>query len=213
MNKISAVTNRRGRPPKIARDNVDTKALLLRVGLETLTEFGFSATGLDTILKKAKVPKGSFYHYFKNKEAFGLALVDAYDTFFIAKLKFYLEQPEVPPLERIVNFTQSAIAGMQKYDYKRGCLVGNLNQELNHLSDEFKIRLMQSYHAWQEQLTQCLDLAQQQHTIKTDVDTTQMSEYFWIGWEGAVMRAKLTQSSKPLTLYTEMFLRTLIRVC
>ncbi|TMP76389.1 TetR/AcrR family transcriptional regulator [Pseudoalteromonas sp. S1608] len=213
MNKISSVTNRRGRPPKIARDNADTKALLLRVGLETLTEFGFSATGLDTILKKAKVPKGSFYHYFKSKEAFGLALVDAYDTFFIAKLKFYLEQPEVPPLERIVNFTQSAIAGMQKYDYKRGCLVGNLNQELNHLSDEFKIRLMQSYHAWQAQLTQCLDLAQQQHTIKTDIDTTQMSEYFWIGWEGAVMRAKLTQSSKPLTLYTEMFLRTLIRVC
>ncbi|CAD2224578.1 Transcriptional regulator AcuR [Pseudoalteromonas sp. 3J6] len=213
MNKISAVTNRRGRPPKIARDNADTKALLLRVGLETLTEFGFSATGLDTILKKAKVPKGSFYHYFKNKEAFGLALVDAYDTFFIAKLKFYLEQPEVPPLERIVNFTQSAIAGMQKYDYKRGCLVGNLNQELNHLSDEFKIRLMQSYHVWQEQLTQCLDLAQQQHTIKTDIDTTQMSEYFWIGWEGAVMRAKLTQSSKPLTLYTEMFLRALLRVC
>ncbi|TMO95566.1 TetR family transcriptional regulator [Pseudoalteromonas sp. S3260] len=213
MNKISAVTNRRGRPPKIARDNADTKALLLRVGLETLTEFGFSATGLDTILKKAKVPKGSFYHYFKNKEAFGLALVDAYDTFFIAKLKFYLEQPEVPPLERIVNFTQSAIAGMLKYDYKRGCLVGNLNQELNHLSDEFKIRLMQSYHAWQTQLTQCLDLAQQQHTIKTDVDTTQMSEYFWIGWEGAVMRAKLTQSSKPLTLYTEMFLRALLRVC
>ena len=210
MNKISAVTNRRGRPPKIARDNADTKALLLRVGLETLTEFGFSATGLDTILKKAKVPKGSFYHYFKNKEAFGLALVDAYDTFFIAKLKFYLEQPEVPPLERIVNFTQSAIAGMLKYDYKRGCLVGNLNQELNHLSDEFKIRLMQSYHAWQTQLTQCLDLAQQQHTIKTDVDTTQMSEYFWIGWEGAVMRAKLTQSSKPLTLYTEMFLRALL---
>jgi len=211
MNKISAVTNRRGRPPKIARDNADTKALLLRVGLETLTEFGFSATGLDTILKKAKVPKGSFYHYFKNKEAFGLALVDAYDTFFIAKLKFYLEQSEVPPLERIVNFTQSAIAGMQKYDYKRGCLVGNLNQELNHLSDEFKIRLMQSYHAWQARLTQCLDLAQQQHTIKTDVDTTQMSEYFWIGWEGAVMRAKLTQSSKPLALYTEMFLRTLLK--
>ena len=102
---------------------------------------------------------------------------------------------------------------MLKYDYKRGCLVGNLNQELNHLSDEFKIRLMQSYHAWQTQLTQCLDLAQQQHTIKTDVDTTQMSEYFWIGWEGAVMRAKLTQSSKPLTLYTEMFLRALLRVC
>lgn len=116
----------------------------------------------------------------------------------------------MPALERIVNFTQSAIAGMQKYDYKRGCLVGNLNQELNHLSDDFKTRLMQSYIAWQQQLKRCLDLAQQQQTINPHINTEQMSEYFWVGWEGAVMRAKLTQSSKPLTLYTEMFLRALL---
>ena len=209
MNK-NTTTVRRGRPPKIARDNADTKALLIRTGLETLTEFGFSATGLDTILKKASVPKGSFYHYFKSKEAYGIALVDAYDSYFIAKLNHYLDQQNIPPLERIVNFTQSAIKGMSKYDYKRGCLVGNLNQELNHLSDEFKNRLMQSYTAWQEQIENCLNQAKQQGTISKTVNTQLMSEYFWIGWEGAVMRAKLTKSSTPLTLYTEMFLRALL---
>ncbi|BED89116.1 TetR family transcriptional regulator [Pseudoalteromonas sp. MM1] len=201
---------RRGRPPKVPRENADTKAHLIRVGLETLTEFGFSATGLDTILKKAGVPKGSFYHYFKSKEAFGIALVNAYDDYFITKLKKYLTDSSTPPLERLIHFTQSAIMGMQKYQYKRGCLVGNLNQELNHLSDEFKTRLLQSYVAWQQQVEQCLTEAQQQGTIAKTVDTQLMSEYFWIGWEGAVMRAKLTQSSKPLTLYTEMFLRALL---
>ncbi len=209
MNK-NTTTIRRGRPPKIARDNADTKALLIRTGLETLTEFGFSATGLDTILKKASVPKGSFYHYFKSKEAYGIALVDAYDSYFIAKLSHYLEQQNTPPLERIVNFTQSAIKGMSKYDYKRGCLVGNLNQELNHLSDEFKDRLMKSYTSWQIQIEKCLNQAKQQGTIAKTVNTQLMSEYFWIGWEGAVMRAKLTKSSTPLTLYTEMFLRALL---
>lgn len=210
MNKNNTVSPRRGRPPKIARDNADTKALLIRTGLETLTEFGFSATGLDTILKKVSVPKGSFYHYFKSKEAYGIALVDAYDSYFIAKLNHYLDQQNIPPLERIVNFTQSAIKGMGKYDYKRGCLVGNLNQELNHLSDEFKNRLMQSYTAWQLQIENCLNQAKQQGTISKTVNTQLMSEYFWIGWEGAVMRAKLTKSSTPLTLYTEMFLRALL---
>jgi TetR/AcrR family transcriptional repressor of nem operon len=209
MNK-NTTTVRRGRPPKIARDNADTKALLIRTGLETLTEFGFSATGLDTILKKASVPKGSFYHYFKSKEAYGIALVDAYDSYFIAKLSHYLEQQNTPPLERIVNFTQSAIKGMSKYGYKRGCLVGNLNQELNHLSDEFKNRLMKSYTSWQIQIEKCLNQAKQQGTIAKTVNTQLMSEYFWIGWEGAVMRAKLTKSSTPLTLYTEMFLRALL---
>ncbi|WP_163009315.1 TetR/AcrR family transcriptional regulator, partial [Pseudomonas viridiflava] len=60
-----AVQPRRpGRPPKVDRDNLETRETLLRRGLEVLTEQGFSATGIDYILKEIGVPKGSFYHYF-----------------------------------------------------------------------------------------------------------------------------------------------------
>ncbi|WP_352298521.1 TetR/AcrR family transcriptional regulator, partial [Pseudoalteromonas sp. 20-MNA-CIBAN-0454] len=62
---------RRGRPPKISRDNPDTRAELIRSGLEQLTEQGFASSGIEPILKKVGVPKGSFYHYFASKEAFG----------------------------------------------------------------------------------------------------------------------------------------------
>ncbi|MCQ8876708.1 TetR/AcrR family transcriptional regulator [Pseudoalteromonas shioyasakiensis] len=202
---------RRGRPPKVVRSNADTRALLISTGLETLTEFGFSATGIDTILKKVGVPKGSFYHYFKSKDDFGLAVVDAYNDYFIAKLTRYLSQPDVPHLERLINFTQSAAQGMQKYDFNRGCLVGNLNQELNHLPDDFKLRLVQSYQQWEFHVQQCIEGAQQQNLVSQEIDAAQMSEFFWIGWEGAVMRAKLNKSSQPLMLYTEMFLRALFR--
>ena len=57
----------------------------------------------------------------------------------------------------------------------------------------------------------CLEQAQQQGVIANSVNTQQMSEFFWIGWEGAVMRAKLTKNAQPLMLYTEMFLRALLR--
>ncbi|MEH6396173.1 acrylate utilization transcriptional regulator AcuR [Pseudoalteromonas sp.] len=202
---------RRGRPPKVARSNADTKALLISTGVATLTEFGFSATGLDTILKKIGVPKGSFYHYFSNKDAYGLAVIDAYNDYFVAKLRRYLEQDDIPHLERLINFTQSAARGMQKYEFNRGCLIGNLNQELNHLSDEFKNKLLSSYQLWQHHVQACLAQAQRQGVIATSVNTEQMSEFFWIGWEGAVMRAKLTKNTQPLILYTEMFLRALLR--
>lgn len=211
MTTVPDITPRRGRPPKVARSNSDTRALLIQTGVETFTEFGFSATGIDTVLKKVGVPKGSFYHYFKNKEAFGLAVIDAYDDYFIAKLSRYLKQDNIPPLERIINFTQSASAGMKKYNFKRGCLVGNLNQELNHLSSEFKTRLLKSYSLWQLEVNHCLQLAKQQKAIADDVDTQKMSEFFWLGWEGAVMRAKLLNNASPLILYTEMFLRALLR--
>ena len=48
-----AVQPRRpGRPPKVDRDNLETRETLLRRGLEVLTEQGFSATGIDYILNK-----------------------------------------------------------------------------------------------------------------------------------------------------------------
>ena len=47
---------RRGRPPKQHDDLVATRDMLLRTGLEVLTEKGFSATA-DEIPGRAGVPK------------------------------------------------------------------------------------------------------------------------------------------------------------
>ncbi|MGM0537448.1 MAG: TetR/AcrR family transcriptional regulator, partial [Pseudomonadota bacterium] len=59
---------RRGRPPRVTRDDPDTRASLIRSGLEVLTEQGFTASGIDGILRRVGVPKGSFYYYFDSKE-------------------------------------------------------------------------------------------------------------------------------------------------
>ena len=39
---------------------------------------GYAAVGLNEILAAAGVPKGSFYHYFESKDAFGEALLESY---------------------------------------------------------------------------------------------------------------------------------------
>jgi AcrR family transcriptional regulator len=59
-----------------------------------LTETGYLAAGIDAVIKNIAVPKGSFYHCFKSKEAFGLAVLAAYGDFFAHKLdKFLLTTP------------------------------------------------------------------------------------------------------------------------
>ena len=202
--------SRRGRPPKIERTNADTRALLINTGLAVLTEKGFSATGIDLILKSAQVPKGSFYHYFKSKNDFGLALIDAYDSYFQAKLKRHLTNSAISPLERVVLFANDAKQGMAKYAFKRGCLIGNLNQDLSHLDDAMIASIKQAYAHWQQLVEQCLIEAKEQKQIAKSTDCKMLAEFFWIGWEGAVMRSKLDKSSEPLTLYTAQFLRLIL---
>jgi TetR/AcrR family transcriptional repressor of nem operon len=73
---------RRGRPPKVPRTHHDTREALLHVGMAVFTEQGFSATGIDAVLKQVQVPKGSFYHYFASKEAFGQEVLQGYAAYF-----------------------------------------------------------------------------------------------------------------------------------
>jgi TetR/AcrR family transcriptional repressor of nem operon len=51
------VVKRRGRPPKIARTIPDTRVALIRGGTAILTEQGFTASGIDGILKQVGIPK------------------------------------------------------------------------------------------------------------------------------------------------------------
>ncbi len=200
---------RRGRPPKVARDNHDTKAELLRVGLEHLTEFGFASSGIDTILKKAGVPKGSFYHYFASKEAYGESLIAHYDSYFSRKLDMHLLDQQHTPLSRIANFVDDAAIGMARHGFKRGCLVGNLGQEVDALPVSFRAQLTNVFLNWQRKLEACLVQAKANGDINQSADCGALAEYFWISWEGAVSRAKLVQSDKPLMLFLQYFLQSL----
>jgi TetR/AcrR family transcriptional regulator, transcriptional repressor for nem operon len=196
---------RRGRPPKPTDGPLDTRALLLRAGVEALTIKGFSATGIDEILRTVGVPKGSFYHYFASKEAFGAALIDCYAAYFARKLARHLEDQSRTPLARLLAFISDAQAGMAKFDYQRGCLVGNLGQEMGALPESYRAQLGAVFTDWQERLSNCLRAAQEAGEISALADCAQLSAFFWIGWEGAVLRAKLERNPSALEIFSDVF--------
>jgi TetR/AcrR family transcriptional repressor of nem operon len=204
-----AAKARRGRPPKVMRENQDTRAELIRSGLEYLTEYGFSSSGIEPILKKVGVPKGSFYYYFANKEAFGQAVIQNYAHYFINKLDVCLLDESYPPLVRISNFVESAKIGMERHQFKRGCLVGNLGQEVDLLPESFRQQLIDILLSWQQRLANCLQQAQAQGSIAATANCELLAECFWVGWEGAVSRAKLVQDSQPLANYLNHFMMAL----
>ncbi|MGZ9899336.1 acrylate utilization transcriptional regulator AcuR [Shewanella gaetbuli] len=196
---------RRGRPPKHARDNQDTKAILIRSGLEQLTETGFAASGIDIILKKVGVPKGSFYYYFSSKEAFGTAVIENYASFFMYQLDRCLSDESLPAIDRLSIFVASAKQGMAKFNYKRGCLIGNLGQEVDLLPESFRPLLTQIFVSWQNRLAQCLQQAQHDGQLSFNADCNKLAEIFWVGWEGAVSRAKLVESDQPLQDFYDFY--------
>jgi TetR/AcrR family transcriptional regulator, transcriptional repressor for nem operon len=203
------VPRRRGRPPKELAGYSETRESLVRAGVAALTEKGFSATGIDEILRSVNVPKGSFYHYFASKEAFGLELIDRYATYFARKLERLLRNESASPLQRLRDFIADGEAGMRRYRFQRGCLVGNLGQEMGVLPESYRKRLREVFADWEVRTKQCLEQAQLAGEIPEEVNCAQLATFFWIGWEGAVLRAKLEGGPAPLRTFADGFFATL----
>ncbi|OWW21850.1 TetR/AcrR family transcriptional regulator [Noviherbaspirillum denitrificans] len=208
MDTSTTSPRRRGRPPKDAAGSyAETRSLLVSTGLAVLTEKGYSSVGIDEILRMVGVPKGSFYHYFSSKEAFGQVLIAAYADYFARKLDRCFLDTSRTPLQRLRYFVQDAKQGMAKHGFRRGCLVGNLGQEMAVLPESFRHQLADVFRDWQQRTERCLKEAQQTGEIGQALDCAQLAEFFWIGWEGAVLRAKLEQQAVALDIFANGFFK------
>jgi len=204
-NPAPAPSRPRGRP-RTDPASSETRARLVRAGLRHLTERGYGATGVDEILAAAGVPKGSFYHHFGSKAAFGAALIEEYHLYFVALLESALGDTTLPPLARIAAFTRKAEAGMARHGFTRGCLIGNLGQEMGALPEAFRARLIAVLDDWQGRTAGCLAEAQAAGTLAPGLAPEALAAVFWTGWEGAVLRAKMERSPEPLRRFATTFL-------
>ena len=100
---------------------------------------------------------------------------------------------------------------MEKYNWRRGCLVGNLGQEVTLLPDDFRDQIEKIFRVWEGLLSRCLQEAQANRSIAQSVECEQLAAFFWIGWEGAITRARLCESGDPLSIFVRGFLAGIAR--
>ena len=171
-----------------------------------MTSQGFASTPLDMLLKQSGVPKGSFYHHFGSKTGFGLAVIESYNEFFQHQLKKQFLNNDLSPIERLKAFVITAANGMQKYEFQRGCLIGNLGQEISALDEDFRNAIESIFNQWADLTCDLFEQGKQAGQIDRSANSSQLAQAFWIGWEGAVLRAKLQQSATPLYRFFNQFI-------
>jgi len=183
-----------------------TKDLLLEAGRKTFLERGYNHSGIEAILQVAKVPKGSFYHYFINKEDFGLKVLERFASCVDEGLDRTLGDTSVPPLDRLRGYCELIFEKLESDQCRKGCLVGNLSQEMADQNEVFRARIEEIFESWVGRYAECLKLAQENGEIAADLDVHELSEFWLNSWQGAVLRAKTMRSTAPLrTFLSVMF--------
>ena len=186
-----------------------TKQHLIEHGLGMLLEQGYTALGLQALLAAAQVPKGSFYHHFRDKEDFALHVLDAYMVAVHATLDACVADEARTPLDRIRRFF-TEVQGSYAHEGYLGCLIGGLGQELSGVSPVFAAKIDGCLGAIAEGLATCLEAAKAEGTLSADADTRAMADLIVDCWEGAALRSRLRRDPAPLATMLDFCLGALV---
>lgn len=189
----------------------DTKQLLLEAGVEVMIEKGYTNSGIQEVLSKVGVPKGSFYHYFDSKEDFALAIIEEFDRDFMAFLMPILTNSALTPKERLRSFCETKRECMRAASCRKGCLIGNLSQEMSDQSETLRQALSEAMERRLNAFTVCIEEAQKIGEITSSVDARLIADLFSSCWEGAMMRAKTAKSLEPLDVFIKLMFELVLK--
>jgi TetR/AcrR family transcriptional repressor of nem operon len=188
-----------------------TKDLLLEAGKKTFLAKGYNNSGIEAILQEAGVPKGSFYYYFGSKEEFGLSVLDRFAECIGERQERILADSSVPPLDRLRQYCETVCDALESDDCRKGCLVGNLSQEMADQSELFRARLEEIFESWVDRYAACLLEAQQNGELLSDLDAHDVAEFWLNSWQGAILRAKSMRSASPLRTFLAVMFGTVLQ--
>ena len=109
----------------------DTRTSLIDQGLKALVTNGYDGVGLGEILTAAAVPKGSFYYFFKSKEDFALAVLDAYERHYVELRESIFGDSSQSPLQRLRAYFDELERIHLSEMPLGGCLFGVLAQAVS----------------------------------------------------------------------------------
>ena len=192
---MSTITN----APPVPIATSDTRAHLLETGYQLIAKKGFTAVGLKQILDTAGVPKGSFYHYFASKEAFGEAIIHHYFSLYKTRLDIIGTQ-NVSAQQKLYNYFQNWYDTQQNGCDHEKCLVVKLSAEVADMSEPMRIALNAGYQQTVNWLGDQIKAGWIDGSVPQpdNIAAESIAKRWYFAWLGASLIAKISQTNTPL---------------
>lgn len=182
-----------------------TRQHILNTSYKLVLHKGFVGVGLQEILKTCDVPKGSFYHYFASKEAFGCELLKQYLADYKVKIDELMQIEQGNAHARLVALWQAWIDDPSHDDggWAENCLIVKLAAEVSDLSEDMRQILNFGVSKLTQRITNLLREGQQDGSIPIHIEPEKMAQTMYQLWLGAALLARLAQDKQPLYLALE----------
>ena len=176
----------------------DTREHLLSTGERLCMRRGFTGMGLSELLKTAQVPKGSFYHYFRSKEAFGVAMLERYYAGYLQQLTAHFESSNGDYRDRILAYYHGLMNQACLDGHISGCLTVKLSAEVCDLSDDMHTAMDNGVKQIINLLVTTLEKGREAKVLAFSGDAMTNAQILYSLWLGANLQAKILCSPAPL---------------
>ncbi len=184
-----------------------TREKLLDITFDEVYIHGYTATSVDTILKKAGIPKGSMYHHFKGKKELVLAMVQE-RLFPKMELFFKFEADNGVSVIDALRGT-FAVMSRNKPLITYGCPLYRLMVELSPVDESFDVLLSGKVRQLQENLASLLQKGIVSGEFKDSLPTQEMANYILESTWGVLSLSPSLSSSKHFIQHSRFILETL----
>ncbi|MDR5809166.1 TetR/AcrR family transcriptional regulator [Caballeronia sp. LZ019] len=176
----------------------DVRDNIIGVGQRLIGAKGFSAVGLNEVLAEAGVPKGSFYHYFGSKDAFGVALLESYFEEYLEELDRTLAEPGLNMAQRLMNYWQMWQETQSFSDCQGKCLAVKLGAEVADMSEAMRATLKRGTAGIVSRLTRAIEIGVKEQSIGIDGgDAHAIAQSLYQLWLGASVMVKIVRNVEP----------------
>lgn len=182
----------------MSTERIDTRQHILDCGQRLIAGKGFVGVGLSEILSSAGVPKGSFYHYFPSKEAFGCALLEHYFEDYLARVDALFARDGFTGGQALQMYFQRWIETQCAEDNAQKCLIVKLAAEVADLSEAMRTIMQRGTRDILQRLTQCIERGVADASIHTALPATECAMWLYEAWLGASLLSKLRRDPAVL---------------
>lgn len=170
---------------------------ILATGQRIMGGKGFSAVGLNEVLAAAGVPKGSFYHYFGSKDAFGEALLEGYFEAYVADMERIFGQPGKNKAVQLEDYFAAWQDNQSFEDCQGKCLAVKLGAEVADLSDSMRSALDRGTAAIIAGMAEAIEAGQAEGSLPVQGDAKALAQSLYQLWLGASIMVKIVRTPQP----------------
>jgi TetR/AcrR family transcriptional repressor of nem operon len=196
--------------PESAPRDTDTRERILAAGATLCGQKGFNGCGLNEVLQLAGVPKGSFYHYFRSKEDFGVALIERARDAHLDELRPLLGDRRLSPVARLRAIFAQARDECEATGPTVECLIPKLALETASLSEPVHAAVKCAYQQWSAIMAQVIREGQAAGEISKKHDPDRLANVLVMLWEGAAIRMQIDRNIAPLDDFQAFVFDTLL---